>query len=80
MDQFLSRFTFGLLMAQVFPGGVFLLSLTCPLIVNTDPNVTTTSSVFMAVGNLWFNSKKGTVLFLFLAGGVGMLICRTALH
>jgi hypothetical protein len=74
MDQFLSRFTFGLLMAQVFPGGVFLLSLTCPIIADADPKITTTSSLLVAVGNLWFSSTKGTVLFLFLAGGLGMLI------
>ena len=74
MDQFLSRFTFGLLMAQVFPGGVFLLSLTCPLRAARNPAVTTISSLFVAVGNLWFSSTKSTVFFLFLAGGTGMLI------
>lgn len=74
MDQFLSRFTFGLLMAQVFPGGVFLLSLTCPLRAAREPAVTTVSSLFIEVGNLWFSSTKSTVLFLFLAGGLGMLI------
>jgi hypothetical protein len=74
VDQFLSRFTFGLLMAQVFPGGVFLLSLTCPLRAAREPAVTTIHSLFDAVGNLWFSSTKSTVLFLFLAGGLGMLI------
>lgn len=74
MDQFLSRFTFGLLMAQVFPGGVFLLSLTCPVRAAQDPSVTTIRSLFMSVGNVWFSSTKSTVLFLFLAGGLGMLI------
>jgi len=74
MDQFLSRFTFGLLMAQVFPGGVFLLSLTSPLRASRGTPVTSMSQLVLAVGNFWFGSTTRTVLFLFLAGSLGMLI------
>jgi hypothetical protein len=73
MEQFLSRFTFGLLMAQVFPGGVFVLTLTAPLLAaRRAPKQM--SELFSDVGNLWFSSTKSTVLFLFLAGGVGMFL------
>jgi len=73
MEQFLSRFTFGLLMAQVFPGGVFVLTLTAPLLAaRRVPQQM--SELFWDIGNLWFSSSKSTVVFLFLAGGVGMFL------
>jgi len=73
MDQFLSRFTFGLLMAQVFPGGVFLLSLTSPMLAYRQ-SPATMSQLFLGIGNLWFNSTKSAAVFLFIAGGLGMFI------
>ena len=73
MDQFLSRFTFGLLMAQVFPGGVLVLTLTAPLLAARQAPQQI-SQLFWDVGNLWFSSTKSTVVFLFLAGGVGMFL------
>jgi hypothetical protein len=73
MEQFLSRFTFGLLMAQVFPGGVFVLTVTGPLLAaRRAPKQM--SELFWDTGNLWFSSTKSTVVFLFLAGGVGMFL------
>ena len=75
MEQFLSRFTFGLLMAQVFPGGVLVLTLTAPLLAaGRAPVPQQMSELFWDVGNLWFSSTKSTVVFLFLAGGVGMFL------
>lgn len=74
MDQFLSRFTFGLLMAQIFPGSILLLSLTCPLLASRQSDIETMSKLFMLTGSLWFGSTKSTVVFFFLAGGLGMLI------
>jgi len=73
MEQFLSRFTFGLLMAQVFPGGVFVLTLTAPLLAFRRAPLQI-SELFWNVGNLWFSSTKSTIVFLFLAGGVGMFL------
>lgn len=74
MDQFLSRFTFGLLMAQIFPGSILLLSLTCPVLASRQPFSASMSELFMAVGSLWFGFTKSTVVFFFLAGGLGMLL------
>lgn len=73
MEQFLSRFTFGLLMAQVFPGAILVLTITSPFLAYRHAPARITE-LFWAVGNLWFSSTKSTVVFLFLAGGVGMLL------
>ncbi len=74
MEQFLARFTLSFLMAQLFPGAVAILSITCPIKARLLPASSSMSELFMTVGNYWFHSFRSTVIFLFLSGAMGLLI------
>ena len=73
MKDFVSKVTFGFLMAQLLPGAVVVFALTCLYQDLRAPNI--------AVGQLllnctqgWFHSSLATILFLFVATAIGMLI------
>lgn len=77
MKDFLPTFTFGFLMAQLFPGAVTVLCLTC-LYISTGglplEAVPTMTRLFFAVGDVWFKSTQNSVVFLFLAAATGMFL------
>lgn len=74
MKDFLPTFTFGFLMAQLFPGGVAVLCATFPYVTLTSDKVVRLTGLFNKVGDVWFGSARNTVVFLFAATATGMFI------
>jgi len=81
MKDFLPTFTFGFLMAQLFPGAVTVLCITCPYAALTVSHLTTAQGgffrmigLFESVGDLWFGSTRNAVVFLFFAAATGMFL------
>ncbi|MCX7014856.1 MAG: hypothetical protein NTW86_20285 [Candidatus Sumerlaeota bacterium] len=72
--EFLSSFTFGFLMAQLFPGALTLFALSAPILaLGIAPNASL-ADLACAVCDKWFTTPTRVVLFLFLAVGIGMFI------
>lgn len=74
MKDFLPTFTFGFLMAQLFPGAVTVLSLSCTYVAAVNEPRHGLTKLFTAGGDLWFMNTRNTVVFTFLSAAVGMLI------
>jgi hypothetical protein len=81
MKDFLPNFTFGFLMAQLFPGAVTVVCLTCPYLAlmqissNTvSANLPRMMTLFERVGDVWFSSTRNAVVFLFLSAATGMFV------
>ncbi len=71
----LPKFTFGFLMAQLFPGAVAILGITCPFhAARMQDHVVRVDDFLSNMCQSWFTSVGQTVTFLFLAVGTGMLI------
>jgi len=74
MKEFLSKVTFGFIMAQLFPGAVAVLSLTAPFQAKKCDQGYTVGMVIQKVDGFWFETPTRIIVLLFLAMGVGMLI------
>ncbi|HEX5735269.1 MAG TPA: hypothetical protein VF131_20740 [Blastocatellia bacterium] len=75
MESFLSKFTLGFLMAQLFPGAVTILAFTCPFVAwRTDHYPTTLVELFRTVADKWFVWPRSVILMLFISAGMGMVI------
>jgi hypothetical protein len=79
MKDFLPAFTFNFLMAQLFPGSVAVLCMTCLYVVSSLGPAATIAfpsmmSLLSHVGDLWFGSTRGVVIFLFLSAATGMFL------
>jgi hypothetical protein len=74
MKEFLPTFTFGFLMAQLFPGATAVISLTCGFITATSGVQVSLMRLFSLSGDLWFSSVRNTTAFFFVSVGVGMFL------
>lgn len=75
MNGFLTRFTFGFIMAQFFPGAVVILSLTTSYLSTfSKRDVGSLKDLFFFSFDKWFSSNTRIIIFVFLAIGFGMLI------
>lgn len=79
MKDFLPTFTFNFLMAQLFPGSVAVLCFTCAYMTwsfgdTRKVMLPTMMVLFSRVGELWFGTTRGVVLFLFLSAATGMFL------
>ncbi|MHC4199349.1 MAG: hypothetical protein ACYSU0_05110 [Planctomycetota bacterium] len=75
MKEFMSRFTFGFLMAQFFPGAALVFLLSVPATAwGAKPSYASVEVLLKAVGASWFSATQNTILFAFLAAGTGMLL------
>jgi hypothetical protein len=74
MKEFLPTFTFGFLMAQLFPGATVVLSLSCGFVTFVNGVETGLLRLFAIVGDMWFGSLRNTIVFLFLSIASGVLL------
>lgn len=74
MKDFISKVTFGFLMAQLLPGALVVASITCSLGLGHGRSIACLPQVLSCIENQWFKSAFSTVAFLFVAVAVGMLI------
>ena len=72
MKEFFGKFTFGFVMAQLAPGAIVVLSMTCPS--GIDEKSTTVWGLCEQALRTWFESPSKIVGFLLLATGTGKLI------
>lgn len=73
MKDFISRVTFGFLMAQLFPGALVIFGFTC-FLSNCKCENRLFSKLIVGSGQCWLESTFHTLLFIFMATGIGMLI------
>jgi len=73
MKDFISKVTFGFLMAQLLPGLIVVFALSCS-ILNYETTCNDYSALIDKVGEFWFNAPVRSVIFFFLAISIGMLI------
>lgn len=74
MKELLSKFTFGFLMAQLFPGAIAVTSLSCAFLALAEECPHDGSGFVGYVLDTWSMSVPRVILFLVLATGMGMLI------
>lgn len=74
MKDFISKVTFGFLMAQLLPGAVVVFSVSCVVKVDSHCRTEAFLPVLKAVGEAWFTSTFTAIAFLFLATGTGMFL------
>lgn len=74
MNQFLSKFAFGFLMAQFFPGAIMIISLTEIYVVSTEYIIPDIQYLFLLSCYKWAYSEITIVVFILLSAGAGMLI------
>lgn len=73
MKDFISKATFSFLMAQLLPGAVVVLAFTC-FFSDHGNQGSGLYELIIFTGEWWFESTFRTILFLFVATAVGMLI------
>ena len=74
MKDFISKVTFGFLMAQLLPGAVVVFAITCASMSNTYGTEKSFQQITTNVGSAWFEDSFKTVSFLLISIGVGMFI------
>jgi len=74
MKEFLSKFTFGFVMAQLFPGVLLVVSITFALQAALGPRVSSVNELCVSACALWLGSLRGGVAFLVVSIAAGMLI------
>lgn len=74
MKDFVSKVTFGFLMAQLLPGAVVVFAITCAMKVDLGKSDATLSQLLLHAGECWFKLTLTTIAFLFMAVAIGMLI------
>ncbi|MEK6335141.1 MAG: hypothetical protein AABM67_09340 [Acidobacteriota bacterium] len=74
MKEFLPTFTFGFLMAQLFPGATAVLSISCGFITFVVKAETSVIALFARVGNFWFGTLKSAIVFFFVSTAMGILL------
>lgn len=73
MKDFISKLTFGFLMAQFLPGSVVVFSSTYLACDISKPHCSIKQH-FSEVGEYWFESIYLTIVFLFLSVAIGMVV------
>lgn len=73
MKDFISKVTFGFLMAQLLPGAIVVFSFTCFFRDLCEP-VSSLQNLLLNSGEFWFSSTLMTLIFLFISVSIGMLI------
>lgn len=73
MKDFISKITFGFLMAQLVPGMIAVIAVTL-LFLNAASNSSDLLSALTVAMKFWTNSTQQNVLFVFLSAGAGMAI------
>jgi len=73
MKDFISKATFGFLMAQLLPGAVVVFAFTC-LFSDSGSQPSGLGGLIVCTGEWWFESTFRTILFLFVATSIGMLV------
>lgn len=74
MKDFISKLTFGFLMAQLLPGVVVILAFTCTLQYDDTSPETCLDEMLSCVDTCWFQSPLRIAAFSLLSLAVGMLI------
>ncbi|MFS8085973.1 MAG: hypothetical protein ACMG6H_10115, partial [Acidobacteriota bacterium] len=74
MKELLSTFTFGFLMAQLFPGATAVLSISSGYVTFVTGVQSGLVRLFSTVGDLWFGSLRTTVVFLFVSVAAGIFL------
>lgn len=74
MKDFISKVTFGFLMAQLLPGAVVVIAFTCVMAGSYSGSDACLRQMLDCIENLWFRSTFTIVAFLFASVAVGMLI------
>ena len=74
MKDFISKVTFGFLMAQLLPGAIVVFSINCVIKAVSHESVITLKKLLTDVGQDWFRSTLSTVAFIFMAVAIGMII------
>jgi hypothetical protein len=74
MKDFISKVTFGFLMAQLVPGMVVVMAFTCIATSGGSEADVCLETVLTRIEGWWFASAFRTVAFLFMSCAVGMLI------
>jgi len=73
MKDFISKVTFGFLMAQFLPGAVVVFSLTWALQDISKPSILFQQRI-ISIGEYWFSSTYLMIIFLFITVAIGMVI------
>jgi len=74
MKDFISKVTFGFLMAQLVPGIVVIMAVTCMSEANIPETDVSIETMLKRIETWWFASVFRTTAFLFLSCAIGMLI------
>jgi len=74
MKDFVSKITFGFLMAQLLPGTLVIATITCSVRLGENELMTCLPQVLKCIEDLWFKTTFSTVAYLFAAVAAGMLI------
>jgi hypothetical protein len=74
MKDFVSKITFGFLMAQLLPGTLVVAAATCLLGLGEGESMTCLPQVLNCIERHWFMTTFSTIAFLFAAVAAGMLI------
>jgi len=74
MKDFISKVTFGFLMAQLVPGMVVIMAITCMTKIGGLETGSCIETMLKTIDERWFQSVFRTTAFLFLSCGIGMLI------
>ena len=74
MKDFISKVTFGFIMAQLLPGAVVVFAITCASSAKTCGSEEPFGQVILNVGSAWFGDSFMAVSFLLISVAVGMCI------
>ena len=74
MKDFISKVTFGFIMAQLLPGAVVVFAITCTLDTKTCGSEEPFQQVILNVGSAWFGDSFKAASFLLISVAVGMCI------
>lgn len=74
MKDFISKVTFGFLMAQFLPGAMVVIAMTCVVISISSLVPNTLDTMVQGVTGRWFNNPLMSIFFAFIAVAVGMVI------
>jgi len=73
MKDFVSKITFGFLMAQLVPGMIAVIAVSL-LFLNEEPGAIDLISTMTVCMEFWTDSTQQSILFVFLSTGAGMAI------
>jgi len=74
MKDFISKVTFGFLMAQLFPGALVVFAITCALSPDAYKSGESCRQIIMDVGSAWFVNNFKAASFLLVSIAIGMCI------